>query len=113
MLKVETPSSVAVSILPQGRKPRGLTNITISDADARSIPPPGLELLEKVNSAKATGEVPILYNSSVIRCVDGKWMAPQMCERCVHIYVIKASSDFSQLSRNANHCKKTQQMAKV
>jgi hypothetical protein len=85
MFKVETLGSDTVSIPLQGRKPRGLTNITISDADARSIPPPGPELLGKVDGAKATGEVPVLYDSSVIRYVDGKWMAPQMCERCVQM----------------------------
>jgi hypothetical protein len=85
ILKVKMLGSDIVSISPQGRKPRGLTNITISDADARSTPPLGPELLQKVNDAKATGEVPMLYDSSVIRYVDGKWMAPQMCERCVHM----------------------------
>lgn len=85
MLKIETLDSDTVSIRPQDRKRRGLTNITISDADARSIPLPGPELLEKVDVAKATGKVPKLYKSSVIRYVDGKWMAPQMCERCVHM----------------------------
>jgi hypothetical protein len=85
MLKVQTLGSDTISLRPQGRKPRGLTNITISDADARSIPPPGPELLEKVDVAKSTGEVPMLYNSSVIRYVDGKWMTPQICEKCVHL----------------------------
>ena len=85
MLKVETLGSNAVSIPLQGRKPRGFTNITISDADTRSIPPPGPELLEKVDGAKAIGEVPMLYDSSVIRYVDGKWMAPQRCDRCVQM----------------------------
>ncbi len=56
----------------------------ISDADARSVPPPGPELLKKIDIAKTTGEVPILYDSSVIRYVDGKWMVPQMCDRFVH-----------------------------
>jgi len=85
ILKVKTLSSDTVSIPHQGRKPRGLTDITISDADARSTPPPGRELLQKVNDAKGTGEVPMLYDSSVIRYVDGKWMVPQMCERCVYM----------------------------
>jgi hypothetical protein len=85
MFKVETSGSDTVSKPLQGRKPRGLTGITISEADARSIPPPGPELLMKVDTAKAIGEVPVLYNSSVIRYVDGKWMAPQMCDRCVQM----------------------------
>lgn len=83
MFKVEILSNDTASKVPQGRKPRGLTNVSISEADAKSIPPPGPELLEKVNSAKVTSEVPMLYNSSVVRYVDGKWMVPQMCARFV------------------------------
>jgi hypothetical protein len=85
MFKVETLGSDTISMPLQGGKPRGLTDITISDANARSFPPPGPELLKKVDGAKAAGEVPKLYDSSVIRYVDGKWMAPQMCDRCVQM----------------------------
>lgn len=83
IFKVQMLANIAVAIAPQGRKPRGLTSVSIGEADARSNPPPGPELLGKVDSAKASGEVPILYDSSVVRYVDGKWMAPQMCNRSV------------------------------
>lgn len=74
----------------QGRKPRGLSKITISEANARSNPPPGPELLEKVYRAKEKGEVPQVHDSSVVRLVDGKWMAPQMCNRYINQFDNKA-----------------------
>ncbi len=59
----------------------GITDITISAASQRSQPPPGEELLQMVEAAKLRGEIPKIHDSSVIRYVDGKWMAPQMCNK--------------------------------
>jgi hypothetical protein len=114
MFKVKMLSNDTISKVPQGRKPRGLTNVSISEADTRSIPPPGPELLEKVDSAKTTGEIPMLYDSSVVRYIDGKWMIPQMCNRSVSMRNAgESSTDTFQLPNNANSHKTIQQVAKV
>lgn len=59
----------------------GITNISILGADQISQPLPGGELLRMVEDAKNRGEIPKNCNSGVVRRVDGKWMAPQMCKR--------------------------------
>jgi hypothetical protein len=75
--------------ISKSRKPRGLTDILVSEADIQSIPPPGAELLREVGRAKSAGEVPMIYDSSVIRYINGKWMVPQMCDRFVHTLCIE------------------------
>lgn len=57
-----------------------LTDILISEADSRSIPSPGPELLKKVEEARENHEFPAILDSSVLRFIDGMWMAPQMCK---------------------------------
>lgn len=57
--------------------------MTVSDADAKSSPLPGPELLKQVKEAKIRGEVPQAYHSATIRLVDDKWMVPQMCNEYV------------------------------
>lgn len=107
--KVENVDSDIIPSVFPGRKPRGLSKITIHEANARSNPPLGPELIEKVESAKANGEVPMVYDSSVVRYVDGKWMAPQMCNRYAQLILLESATYSSQLSRKSNQFKAAQQ----
>jgi hypothetical protein len=63
------------------RGQQGITNITISEGDRRSQPQPGTELLQMVEEAKIRGELAKIYDSSIVRRINGEWMAPQMCNR--------------------------------
>jgi hypothetical protein len=75
-----TTSGAQASKIKTGR-PKNLSDITIEDANQRSQPLPGPELLRLVDEAKSRGEIPKLYDSMVVRFVDGAWMAPQKCKR--------------------------------
>lgn len=61
------------------KKVNGLTEITVTQADILSNPPPGDELYRLAEAAKERKEISKSYDASVLRFVDGKWMAPQMC----------------------------------
>jgi hypothetical protein len=78
-LTVLHPIEQTTSRPVSAKTPNGLSQITISEADSRSFPAPGAELHKMVDTAKQNGNVPMIYDSSVIRLIDGKWMAPQMC----------------------------------
>lgn len=59
----------------------GCKTIPIEDADRRSIPPAGPELLALGKNYQQRGMLPKVYAPSVLRLVDGVWYAPQMCNR--------------------------------
>ena len=63
------------------RGQQGLTKFTISEGDLRSLPQPGTELLRMVEDAKNRRELAMIYDASVVRRINGEWMAPQMCKR--------------------------------
>lgn len=63
------------------RGQQGITHITISEGDRKSQPQPGTELVQMVEEAKIRGELAKIYDSSVVRRINGEWMAPQMCNR--------------------------------
>jgi hypothetical protein len=63
------------------KTPQGITTITVFEGDLRSQPLPGPELLQLVEEAKSRGELPKICDSSVVRFLDEKWMAPQICKR--------------------------------
>ena len=62
-------------------------DVTVKDADARTYPPPGPELLELAQKAKAKGQIAKRWNPEVARRVDKIWMAPDKCDK----YVAQAS----------------------
>jgi hypothetical protein len=62
------------------RGQQGITDITVPKGDQRSQPQPGPELLRMVEEAKSRGELAKIYDSSVVRRINGEWMAPQMCK---------------------------------
>ncbi|KAL3418928.1 hypothetical protein PVAG01_09149 [Phlyctema vagabunda] len=80
-LKIKVIESKLNTSKPQ-RQIWGLTNITVPEGDARSQPAPGPELEILVEVAKSQGLVPRVCDTHVLRFIDGKWMAPQMCNRC-------------------------------
>lgn len=80
----ETEVKISIPIVEDTRRIRGLTNITVDEADAMSHPPPGDELLQLAEGAKQRQEIPKLFDTSVLRFIDRKWMAPQMCDGYVH-----------------------------
>ncbi|OBT84393.1 hypothetical protein VE02_06741 [Pseudogymnoascus sp. 03VT05] len=57
-------------------------NITVKDADARTDPPIGPELLEQAQDARSNGHISKRWNPEVARKVDEIWMAPDMCDCC-------------------------------
>lgn len=57
--------------------------ITVSEADMYSSPPPGPELVRMVQEAQAKGEFAKHLDSNTIRRLDGNWMVPQPCSRLV------------------------------
>lgn len=67
------------------KKARGYfaANITVKDADSRSDPPVGPELVELAREAWSKGHFAKRWNPLVARKVDGIWMAPEMCDRYV------------------------------
>lgn len=69
----DTLSSDASQELPDGP-------MTVAVADVRSNPPPGDELIVKVNEAKVNGLLRDQYHSESVRCVDGKFLVPQKCD---------------------------------
>lgn len=62
-------------------------NVTVKDADARTDPPLGPELLELAQKAQANGQIAKRWNPEVARFVDRIWMAPDKCDK----YVVRTS----------------------
>ncbi|KFY90370.1 hypothetical protein V498_06017 [Pseudogymnoascus sp. VKM F-4517 (FW-2822)] len=58
------------------------TNITVKEADARTDPPVGPELLALAITARNNGRIAKRWNPEVARFVDGIWMAPDKCDSC-------------------------------
>ena len=57
------------------------TDITLQDADDRTLPSVGPELLDLVQKARDDDILPKLWNCNVIRLVDELWLAPDMCDK--------------------------------
>ncbi|TAQ86624.1 hypothetical protein B7494_g5055 [Chlorociboria aeruginascens] len=60
----------------------GMTDILVSRSDLLSVPTPGAELIQLVEEAKNRGEISKVCDSTTVRRIEGKWMAPQMCKTC-------------------------------
>ncbi|KFY37505.1 hypothetical protein V495_07155 [Pseudogymnoascus sp. VKM F-4514 (FW-929)] len=58
------------------------TGITVNDANARTDPPVGPELLELARKAQDNGQIAGRWNPEVARFVGGIWMAPDVCDSC-------------------------------
>lgn len=58
-------------------------NVTVKDADARTDPPLGPELLELAQKAQANGQIAKRWKAEVARRVDRIWMAPDKCDKYV------------------------------
>ncbi|KFY32355.1 hypothetical protein V493_00282 [Pseudogymnoascus sp. VKM F-4281 (FW-2241)] len=103
---IDEPSSPEVP--PQRlRKHRSplVTNITIKDADARTDPPMGPDLLALAQRAWCH-QFPERWNPEVARFVDGKWLAPDMCDNCRERGCAKCDRAFpcSLCVRHGKHC---------
>ncbi|KAI9743397.1 MAG: hypothetical protein M1818_003244 [Claussenomyces sp. TS43310] len=80
---VSTDPVNQMTLMSRGGKrgPQGLTQVTLEEADMRSFPVPGPDLLAIVAMLKQEGSLPKVHDPSVLRLVDGDWMAPQMCAK--------------------------------
>ncbi|OAF58525.1 hypothetical protein VC83_04909 [Pseudogymnoascus destructans] len=101
------PSSPEVAFMRE-RKAHGyfVTNITVKDADARTYPPIGPELLELARKAWSNGHIAKRWNPEVARFVDGIWMAPDMCDSCRAVKRDNCDRAFpcSSCTKKGRHC---------
>jgi hypothetical protein len=65
----------------------------VNDANARTDPPVGPELLELARKAQDNGQIAGRWNPEVARFVGGIWMAPDVCDRYVDRALLHLFSD--------------------